>query len=324
MKNWTHPSFLFVFWAAALTAGESSLLYFEAQSVVGYSTHYGDVYRSGMPDDAMQLNSIGFDYLKKFSGDSGDIGSAALQARLAYNQDKNEVEPQLYNAYLKGKTPFADIWAGHNRIAFGLASYWDTHGTLLQPLPMYGFGFDRDWGVGLSRDTEHGNMQATLSSGTGMDYRSNGNWIFAPRISDGVLGVDNYTAGLSFMAGRTLDTMGYTVMDGDPKDVALGAVDFAYNHDNIEHKAELDVGSKDGMPAFAALYRIGVNFMEEDRLKLEGQYVYTDREEMRDHALGTGVTYKLTSELAIRIMYEWRREMDEHRVIGQLYYYFGV
>ena len=37
-----------------------------------------------------------------------------------------------------------------------------------------------------------------------------------------------------------------------------------------------------------------------------------------------GVTYKLTSELAIRIMYEWRREMDEHRVIGQLYYYFGV
>jgi opacity protein-like surface antigen len=118
--------------------------------------------------------------------------------------------------------------------------------------------------------------------------------------------------------------MGYTVMDGDPKDIAMGGVDFSYNHDNVEHKAEFDFDKKDGENASAAFYRIGFNFLEENRLKLEGQYAYTRRESMSDYALGAGATYKITSDLAARVMYEWQHVMDDHRIVTQLYYYFRM
>ncbi|MDR2431643.1 MAG: hypothetical protein LBD99_05265, partial [Candidatus Margulisbacteria bacterium] len=175
-----------------------SLFYTEIQGLAGYSSAENKaVYRSSHPEDAMQLNSLGFDYLQKFSGARGDTGAAALQFRAAYNADKAALEGQVHNAYWKNKTPYGDIWLGHNRIAFGLASYWDTHGELLQPLPMYGFGLDRDWGIGWNKDTAGGGWQAGLTAGSGMPLRADGNWLATARAYTGVLNYDNHALGVS-------------------------------------------------------------------------------------------------------------------------------
>jgi hypothetical protein len=56
------------------------LLYFEAQGIAGYSTAIKKtVFYSMNPDAAMQKPSLGFHYLKRFSGKVGDIATFALQ-----------------------------------------------------------------------------------------------------------------------------------------------------------------------------------------------------------------------------------------------------
>ncbi|MGE5842430.1 MAG: hypothetical protein ACM335_09145, partial [Deltaproteobacteria bacterium] len=154
--------------------GKSYLLYLEAQGVVGYDTAEDEaIYYSMNPLDEMQKPSVGFDYVQRFSGEAGDWGTFALQMRLAYNEEYRETEDrefqvQFYNAFFKYKAGFADLWIGHNRIAFGLASYLDSHALLLQPLAFFGYGYDRDWGVGATRDFDWGNVSLSYSTGTGM------------------------------------------------------------------------------------------------------------------------------------------------------------
>ncbi|MDR2842900.1 MAG: hypothetical protein LBV52_06835 [Spirochaetaceae bacterium] len=304
--------------------GADSLFYFEAQGLAAYSSaENGAVYRSAGIDDVMQKNSIGFDLIKKFSGNSGDVGSAAFQFRLVYDADKNEVEPQLFNAYLKGKTPLGDIWLGHDRIAFGLASYWDTHGDLLQPLPMYGFGFDRDWGAGFSRDFAKGDLKLAFTTGTGMGFAIDKNFLASARGSYGVLSYDNYNIGLSFMGGKIPDTMGYEIMDMR-KTILTGGIDIAFNYNNIEQKFEINYGRKNDEPAFAVFYRIGFNFFDENRLKLEAQYTYTDKEGVEAHTPSGGVTFRVTQDITLRTIYEWNSEADDHRFAAQIYLYFAL
>ena len=156
-----------------LAAASDQLLYFEAQGIAGYSTELGKpIYYSMNPDAEMQKPSLGFDYLKRFSGESGDWGTFALQFRAALTvngidkADSVKWEPQVYNAYLKVKTPGPYVWVGHNRPAFGLGSYFDSHGLLLRTLPIQGFGYDRDWGGGLYKDFSWGDISASLTAGS--------------------------------------------------------------------------------------------------------------------------------------------------------------
>jgi hypothetical protein len=319
--------FLIGFVALAIAQSASaadSLFYFEAQGVAGYSSEEnGAIYRSAGRHDVMQKNSIGFDLIKKFSGETGDVASVGFQFRLAYDVDMQKVEPQLFNAYLKGKTPIGDLWIGHDRIAFGLASYWDTHGDLLQPLPMQGFGFDRDWGGGFSKDFAKGDLKLAFTAGTGMGFAMDENFLGSARGSFGVLSYDNYNIGLSIMGGKIPDTMGYEIMD-KRKDVLIGGMDIAFNYNNLEQKAEVNYGVKNEKQALAAFYRLGVNFLDENRLKLEAQYAYADQEGRQNHTPGGGVTFRLTQDLTLRTMYEWSSESNEHRVAVQLYAYFGL
>jgi len=284
------------------------------------------VYHSGHKHDVMQKNGVGFDYIRKFSGEYGDWGTGALQMRLVWNDADNKPQLQVYNAYLKIKTAPADVWVGHNRVPFGLSAWLDTHSDLLQPLSMSGFGFDRDWGAGISRDFAAGDFAASVTMGSGMGLKTKGNWAASSRVSFGVLRRDNYNIGVSFMGGKTLDTMGYEIMEDEPNDTLLGSIDIARNHGRIEHKAEFDFGRKNGMAAAAAFYRFGCSLMEESRLKLEGQYAWTKREGVSDTGLGFGAAYKFNSSLTARVMYQWNRgnrgnrEMNDNRVVFQLYY----
>jgi len=171
------------FGVSAVNAGDS-LLYFEAQGIAGYSSMDGAMaYHSGHKHDAMQKNGIGFDYIRKFSNEYGDFGSGALQMRLVWDDADDTPQVQAYNAYIKLKTSPVDVWAGHNRVPFGLAAYWDTHADLLQPLSMYGFGFERDWGAGISRDFADGDFSASVTMGSGMALKANGNLVAAMRAS---------------------------------------------------------------------------------------------------------------------------------------------
>ncbi len=181
---------------AALAAGMAHadhLLYVEAQQVAGYSSEVARlILFSQNPDAEMQKTSVGFDYLQRLSGERGDVATFALQGRLALTEDRPAgidygsreyrptytLEPQVYNAYLKAKTPLGYAWVGHNRPAFGLSSYFDSHGLLLRTLAMQGFGFDRDWGAGLYRDFSWGDLAASVTTGTGMPASaSSGNYM---------------------------------------------------------------------------------------------------------------------------------------------------
>ncbi|MBR1778822.1 MAG: hypothetical protein IJ752_09615 [Alphaproteobacteria bacterium] len=303
----------------------SDLLYLEAQGIAGYSrSEHKAVYHSADRHDAMQKNAVGFDWVHKFSGDQGDRGMTAVQFRLAYNDEEKDFTPQFYNAYLKYKTGGGDFWIGHNRVAFGLSSYWDTHADLIGDLTMQGVGFDRDWGTGYGYDFENGSFAASVTAGSGMDFRRYGNAIAAMRIATGVLNFDNYTTGISVMAGKMLDTMGYKILEKDPQDIRLIGWDGAYNADNYEHKIELDAGERNHRSYYAALYRFSIVLDSEERWKGHIQPTYIYQEGRENQSLATSIEYRLTSDIVLRFMHRYQHRNDDNSFIGQLYWYAPV
>jgi len=311
---------------AAPAAAGSRLLYFEAQAVAGYSTAAKDiVYRSAGRDDMMQKTSEGIDYIQKFSSDSGDWGTLAVESRVAWDPGSRALlQPQLYNGYFKAKTPLGYFWAGHNRVAMGLESYFDTHAALVQTLQMYGAGFDRDWGGGFSRDFDWGEAAFSLTAGSGMPLFLNGNYLAALRVCEGALARDNYNTSFYAAAGKLPDITGYHINDREPRDYSVIGSDFAWLWDRYELRGDLRVGQRGGASIYAALGRFGVNFLEENRLKLEFQGVGIRSEPGTDYFLGTGLVYALTADLSLRTMFEYEKLGDDKRLITQFYYYIGI
>jgi hypothetical protein len=312
------------------------LLYFEAQGVAGYSSEVRrPIYYSQNPDAEMQKPSVGFDYLQRFSGETGDLATFALQGRLALTEDnaadvaygdpenrnKYKLEPQVYNAYLKVKTPFSYIWVGHNRPAFGLSSYFDSHGLILRTLAIQGFGYDRDWGAGLYRDFSWGDFSASVTTGSGMPVHMKGNYMTAARISYGVQSQDNFNLGFSLGYGNTLDTMGYRLRDPEPLPMRLGAVDLTILRNNLEHRFDFYLGTWLDKDTYAASYRFGLNLDQEGRLKIEAQPTFWKAGEEKDYELALCISSQVTSNLTTRLGYAYSHNTDDSRVVLQLYYY---
>lgn len=310
---------------AAAFAGEG-LLYFEAQGVAGYSSmEKAAIYHSMSASEPMQKSSVGFDLLRKFSAASGDAGTLAVQGRLAYDPDAvNRLEPQLYNAYYRFKTPLAYLWAGHNRAAAGLESYLDTHGTLLQALPMYGYGFDRDWGIGAARDLDWGDAALSLTTGSGMRPRAAGNYLVSGRVSKGVLSRDNYAAGFYASAGRIPEMSGYRVIHAAEAPYSAFGADCALLWNRWDLRADLRGGEMRGMNYLAGLGRLGLNLLDENRLKLEAQAVYSGLEHRERWMLGAGISYIITPDLTWRALFEYEDAMNDRRAVTQLYYYLPI
>lgn len=306
-------------------AADSHLLYFEGQGIAAYSSQAAEVTAYSMaPDAEMQRPSLGFDYLHRFSGEQGDIGSSGIQFRLAYKRTDPElvkrIEPQLYNAWLKVKTPWTDLWIGHNRPALGLGSYFDSHPLILRTLPIQGFGYDRDWGVGTYRDFSWGNLQLSATTGSGMPVLFKGNYLLAARVAYGVLNEENFTVGFSGGYGETLDTMGYKLRESEPAALRLAGADFALLRDSFEHRFDLFAGEWLGKSTVAAMYRLGYVFDAEGRLKVEAQPTWW-RTDGENWLMSLCVTGLLTSDLTSRAMYEYDRDNRDHRFVAQLYYY---
>jgi hypothetical protein len=315
---------------ASMAQAEGHLLYFEAQGIAGYSSGTKNaIFYSQNSDAEMQKPSIGFDYIKRFSSESGDIATFALQARLATiidwkNEDKDtlRLEAQVYNAYLKVKTPGPYVWIGHNRPAFGLSSYFDSHGLLLRTLAVEGFGYDRDWGMGIYKDFSWGDISASATIGSGMPVLfKGGNYMTAARASYGVLSKDNMNLGFSLGYGNTLDTMGYKLRDSEPKRMALGGVDFTLLRNNLEHRFDFLGGKWLGEETYAFFYRFGINLDPEARLKLEAQPIYWKSGGEKDYQLSLCLSFLATSNLTLRVAYIYDHNTNDNRAVMQLYYY---
>jgi len=308
--------------AGALRA-QSSLFFLELQAVGSYSTA-SDAFGlfSLMPEDVMQKPSVGFDLVQRFSGPNRDIGVLAVQARLAYDQEgDHKLEPQLYNAYFRLKTSFANVWIGHNRPALGLSAALDSHALLLPAPAMLGFGFDRDWGVGMEKDLSWGGLAASLTAASGMPLYLKGNYLAAARVFKGVLARDNYSLGLSLGHGRLLETMGYALISAEPFGWDSVGFDVSHVWRNLENRAEVLIGRADGAGTFLAFWRAGLGFLDEGRLKAEAQPVVTRQAGAWHYSLGAGLTYLANADLAGRFMVYYDRERRDARFVFQLYYY---
>ena len=310
-------------WPASLYSS-SYLFFLEVQGIAGYSsTAKKAVFFSMSQMEAMQKPSLGFDYIHRFSGETGDFAVLAVQARLAVNAEGDKTfEPQLYNAYLKFKTRAADIWVGHSRPKFGLASYFDNHAQLLQPLSMN--GFDRDWGLGLERDYAWGNAGISLTSGSGMELRFKGNYLLSGRISKGILSQDNYNFGFSVGYGKILDVMGYHLKAEEPMRFAMAGADLVWLWNNIENRVEVMAGDKAGNGAFALFWRVGAGLLEESRLKIEVQPVAYRAGGKTQIQFSAGVTYLASADWTLRGMYLYDKETKDSRIVFQIYYYKGI
>jgi len=309
--------------AAGGAPAQSSLFYLEAQGIAGYSSARSKwVYYSLHPDDVMQRPSFGFDYVERFSRKAGDFAVLAVQVRLAWKADGGKgLEPQLYNAYLRFKFPSVDFWVGHNRPAFGLSSAFDVHSQILPTLVMYGFGYDRDWGIGLGRDFSHGSWGTSLTTGSGMSLRFGDNYLFSGRLSLGVLSRDNWSLGLSAACGEALETMGYKLMSPYPTPFRMAGVDITYARNNLENRLEAVIGQKFGVDAWAVFWRLGINLLEEERLKWEIQPILMREGGKNALKIGTGLSLIATGDLTLRIMYAYDREERDSRLVFQVYYY---
>ena len=314
-------------WGTAPAYGNNYLLYFEAQGVAGYSSQLGEpIYYSMNPEAEMQNSSVGFDYLHRFSGESGDWGSLGYQVRLAWIEEEEgleQFEPQVYNAWIKFKTPVSDIWIGHNRPALGLGSYFDSHPLILRTLPIQGFGYDRDWGIGTYRDFSRGNLQFSATTGSGMPVYFKGNYMLAGRAAYGVLNEDNYSLGLSVGYGETLATMGNELLAAEPQDMRLAGVDLAVLRNNLEHRFDLLAGEWLGQGTQAAMYRFGYLFGPEQRLKIELQPTWWRTSE-KNWLFSLCFSALVTADLTFRTMYEYNQDEEDHRAIVQLYYYLPI
>lgn len=302
---------------------QGSLFYLEAQAVGGYSSAAREaIYYSMMPLDAMQKPGVGFDWLRRLSNESRDFGVIGVQARLAYNHEPDrEVELQLYNAWFKYKAGFANLWIGHDRPALGLSSYFDTHGLLLPTLAMMGWGFDRDWGAGFSRDFSWGNLAGSWTTGSGMPLYFKGNYLASARIAKGVLERDNYNLGLSAAWGDILETMGYELMSDEPVSFRMAAADLSYLWARYESRIELMAGERMGEPAYALFSRLTMNLLEESRLKLEAQPLLWKQMGESSFSLSAGISYQATADLALRSMYQYIDATEDNRIVFQVYYY---
>jgi hypothetical protein len=300
-----------------------ALFFLELQALAAYVRPAAEVvFYSHDRHDAMQKPSLGFDTLLRIPGRGADRGVAALQVRLAYDADRPaRAELQVYNAFVKLKLGFADVWAGHNRPALGLSSVLDSHAELLQPLTMRGIGFDRDWGLGLTRDFAWGSGQLSLTAGSGMALRLDGNYLAAARVARGVLDRDYFSVGVSAAAGRTLEAMGVHLMPSGPAPFRCLSLDASYLWRRLESRVEMVAGKSRDEPLFALFGRGSLKLLEEDRLRLEVQPAYVRSDRGRGWELAAGLSYRVNADLTLRSMAVWDPARKDRRLVVQAYYY---
>ncbi|MBF0232122.1 MAG: hypothetical protein HQK65_03685 [Desulfamplus sp.] len=64
--------------------------------------------------------------------------------------------------------------------------------------------------------------------------------------------------------------------------------------------------------------------MDEGRLKFEIQPLLSRIGSEDNYQISLGTSYILTSDITLRTIYDYDHNMDDHKVILQIYYYKGI
>ncbi|MBW6513251.1 MAG: hypothetical protein K0B87_00625 [Candidatus Syntrophosphaera sp.] len=303
---------------------QGRLLFAEAQAVGSWESPSNSFRPYSMhPDEAMQKPSLGFDLVQRLGGEGRDWGYLAVQARLAYDENRpSRLEPQLYNAFLNFKAPGFDAWIGHNKPALGLSLTLDNHAQILMDNTMSGLVMDRDWGLGLNFNRGRPELAVSLTTGSGMALAYDESWLLAARAGLGEHSRENIALGASLAAGTVFKTMGYHFMhDLATHRLLLGGIDFSRRITAFELRSDLLYGSFHENPAYAALARLTWFPLPEDRaeITLQGQFQELAGAAVQNYSLGAG--YRLSPDLALRSAFTYSEPAESGTIALQLYYY---
>ena len=282
-------------------------------------------------------NSVGFEYLQKFSSEYGDFLTLDFQARLAYDPHQpfdKAWSIEFHEAWLETKLGLGNnIRVGHFAPAFGLEPVVDTHGTLLQTLARRDIGFKKDWGVAWRGILNNFDYILAMSLGSGMGFeRKDGSYLITGRI--GSAQTESFQYGFSAMIGEVLkSTSTSTFPRGKYADEAIlkkrAGFDLQYFFGPYVFKGEYALGWDDSNSVTGAMAEVDyrVPFLQALELKLQGQlwaHDLTDADTV-DSTIIVGASYELWQNLALRCAYfhdlHAYRKRKDRQVYLQLYFF---
>lgn len=241
-----------------IIAGQSSVFYKEVNLIGGYSGEDG-----WMTAHDELMNSVGCEFLDKFSNEYGDYLTLDIQARLTYDFEQRD-EPDdalalgLHNAWADYKMGLnKTLRMGHFDPQFGLEPVLDTHSTLLQTLAMQDIGYKQDWGVGYRSGLGAFDYSTALQMGTGMGLNRDRNTCLATfRLSNPPTGGLRY--GVSALYGLVPEMSGMTTIpvpytsEMIIRKKRIG-VDVQYPLGSLNIRAELTAGKNEDKDVVGAL-----------------------------------------------------------------------
>ncbi|MDY6972164.1 MAG: porin [Thermodesulfobacteriota bacterium] len=309
--------------------------------------------------DIDAATSIGFEYLKIFSGDYGDWLTFDLQFRLAHTHKKkllrnayanynlnfdfnhNKLEsiltadmnlmPEIHNAYANFRlSPLGHyLKMGHFDVPFGLEPLLDTHPTILQTQATKNVGFKRDWGLSLngqfpSFDYE---LSATIGSGGATKiWRKDGSYLLAGRVGSPA---DTLQYGLSVLYGNVLMALYDDYLSEETVSRKRVGLDIQYEYKSYLLKGELAWGQDEDRDVLGTFLELDYTPPSHQSLRLESQlkHFINDLGESKsdDTILSLGTSYKLNEDITLRFAWShdfnlmWGREDDVFTL--QAYYY---
>ncbi len=265
------------------------------------------------------INTIGIDMHKVFSGENGDIGTLIFQGYLTKLVNVKPF-PAIYNR--KDDLKFVcricnfnlnildknllNVRIGHYELPFGLEYNIDTNGTFRQFSNGRTLGGKLDWGVTANGKTTWGGYEISLSRGSGVDWTDNySTYIVSGRVERS-LSYDSFI-GLSFYQGhlRAAKSDGYfdRTRIGLDASTPLGPFTFL---------TEFSVGKDDGKEIISALFEIDVHNPNEKLLAyfqlatLSHHLDHQDWDSMIQSFLGL----KFTPDNHWTISAQWRQDLD--------------
>jgi hypothetical protein len=306
-----------------ILAESNSIFYKELNLIGGYSDS-----NEWLSEAMMLKNSIGAEYFRKFSGEQGDYLTLDLQTRLVYDFSKDFKDAwglEAHNAWLEYKLGLGyKLRVGHFDPYFGLEPNLDTHGTILQSLATKNIVFKSDWGAGFRWFYRYFDYDAALQLGSGMSIKENGNFLLTQRI--GKPQENNLSYGLSLLYGKVLsDSMSEMGMSDKPILNNRIGLDAQYLIRSLQFKGEIAYGKNDKRDVLGLFAEADYTLPFLQTLELEAQLQSWQEEMINDNlmdsTLALGLSYKLTSKIALRTAYF--HNIDKDKQVFIQFYYFG-
>lgn len=168
-----------------------------------------------------------------------------------------ELVPKIISAnfHVSGDGKF-NLLIGRPEILYGLESSIDTAGTLRQLITAPNIGLKADWGVGINGEGRRLRYDLTLTRGSGLEYRRNGDpWALTGRV--GTTGGDQSFfgttgAGLSFFTGNV------RLPNGRFVERRRVGIDGQWYRGPFGLMTEISVGDDDGADVFAGFGEVNL------------------------------------------------------------------